>query len=155
MALEELLQRDRERLGVAQLAADDDAVLERLADRLDELRRAPLLTRAAAICEPPILSPTIFFALPPPRERAAEDGAAGIESASGSSFGFGFGSEAGSAASHSFGPRLSESSPLVERNLVSGLSAFAGRSRFARGCLRRLLGLGAFSAFGVPRAASA
>ena len=37
VALEEVPQRDGERLGVAELAADDDAVVERLAHGLHEL----------------------------------------------------------------------------------------------------------------------
>ena len=39
VALEEVPQRDGERLGVAKLPADDDAVIERLAHDLHELRR--------------------------------------------------------------------------------------------------------------------
>ncbi len=39
VALEELAQRDCERLGVAELAADHDAVLERRGHRLKELGR--------------------------------------------------------------------------------------------------------------------
>ena len=115
---EELPQSDGESLGVAQLATDDDTVLQRRADRLHELGRAPLLTRAAAICEPPILSPTSFFELMPGSDGSDGAGGApearsfGIEIDSDLDFVFGFGSDAGSAASHSLAPRLSENSRL-------------------------------------------
>ena len=78
----------------------------------------PLFTSAAAICEPPILSPTIFFELVPGSPGSAvrgRDGRASFGSenlGAAIAFDFGFGSEAGSAASHSFGPRLSEKSRL-------------------------------------------
>ena len=59
--LEEALERVAERVRVADLARDDEARLERLAEDLDS-SGAPLLTTcAAAICEAPILRPTSFF----------------------------------------------------------------------------------------------
>ena len=66
----------------------------------------PLLIRAAAICEPPILRPTIFFELLPGSDAFESEGFG-----RGSRRIFGF-DGAGSASSHSFEERLNEKSRL-------------------------------------------
>ena len=57
VALEEVPQRDGERLGVAKLSADDDAVVERLAHRLDELGRAAVVNTCRSDLRPADLEP--------------------------------------------------------------------------------------------------
>jgi hypothetical protein len=59
---EEGTENVREQLGLAQLAADDEAGVELGARDLDELGTPLLTTRAAASWEAPILSPTRRFA---------------------------------------------------------------------------------------------
>ncbi len=73
-----------------------------------------MLIRAAAIWEPPILRPTIFFALLPGSEVLETEG---FGRGRRSIFDFGFDSAlgfdaAGSAASHCFAERLNEKSRL-------------------------------------------
>ena len=109
--LEEVPQRNGERLGVAKLAADDDAVIERLAHGLHELGRAPVVNacrgdlRAADLEADDLLRAAAGNARPWTSE--------GFGRGRRRSFDFGFGLEsAGSAASHCLAERLNEKSRL-------------------------------------------
>ena len=72
--------------------------------------------QAAAICEPPIFSPTSFLPLPPREtdgsERRGRGGRRSFGFGAASGFGLDLDFDLGSAGSHCFGARFSDSSFL-------------------------------------------
>ena len=108
---EERLQRDGQRLGVAQLAVDDDAVVERVASRLDELGGLAVADAGGRDLGAADLEADELLAAAPPRDSVGRVGRdrRGRGSVTRS---LGVSSVGTSPASHSFGLRLSEKSRL-------------------------------------------
>ncbi len=106
------LSASRQRLGVAQLAVDDDAVVERGARGLDELRRLAVADAGGGdLGAADLEADELLAAAAAARERGSV-GRDGRGRGGRRSFGRGASSVSTSPASHSFEPRLNERSRL-------------------------------------------
>ena len=108
---EERLERDGESLGVAQLAVDDDAVVERGARRLEELGSLAVAHPGGRDLGAADLETDELLAPPPPRDSVGSAGSDGRGRGS-VTRSLGGSSVSTSPASHSFGLRLNEKSRL-------------------------------------------